>query len=147
VRHESIPVEDMTQAFAWHHLVAAEQAMICVFSKEHRKPLWSEFEHRLQIPAGKAVQLRLAVPPGQAANQIQLLLNDSPDGIGIANVSQSGGFLTVLFSANSKVKPGLAGNLIVEATAQKPANAENSKPQRPMSLGFLPAIPFEVVQP
>lgn len=147
VRHESIPAEGMTQAFAWHHLVAAEQAMICVFGKEHRKPLWSEFERRLQIPVGKTAQLRFAVPPGQAANQIQLALSDPPDGIGIADASQAGGFLTVRFSADSKVKPGLAGNLIVEATAFKPTDAANPKPQRPVALGILPAMPFEVVQP
>jgi hypothetical protein len=149
VRHDGVPAEDMTQAFAWHHFVPVQQTMLCVFGNEHRKPIWSEFERRLQIPVGKTAQLRFAMPPGQTANQIQLALSDPPDGIGIANVNQTGGFLTVRFSADSKVKPGLAGNLIVEATALKPTSAANpqAKPQRPVALGILPAIPFEVVQP
>jgi hypothetical protein len=149
LRHDGVPAEDMTQAFAWQAIVPVQQAMLCVIGKERRKPLWSEFERRLQIPIGKTVQLRLAMPPGQAANQIQLALSDPPDGIGIADVSQTGGFLTIRFSADSKVKPGLAGNLIVEASALKPTAASNpqAKPPRPMALGTLPAIPFEVVQP
>jgi hypothetical protein len=147
VLHEIIPAENMMQAFAWQAMVPAQQSLLCVFGKEHRKPLWSEFERRLQIPAGKTAQLRFAVPPGQAANQIQLELSDPSAGIAIANVSQDGGLLTVRFSADSKTKPGLAGNLIVAATALKPSGAANQKPQRPMALGTLPAIPFEVVRP
>jgi hypothetical protein len=108
VRHEAVPAEDMTQAFAWHRLVPAQQAMLRVLGNERRKPMWSTFENRLRIPVGGTALLRIEIPPGQAANQIQLALDDPPDGIVIADVSQADGFLTVRFSADSKVKPGLA---------------------------------------
>jgi hypothetical protein len=88
------------------------------------------------------------VPPGQAGNQIQLALSDPPDGIAISDVSQAGGFLQVRFTADSKIKPGSAGNLIVEASAFRPTAASDPQPKnkRPVVLGILPAIPFEVVQ-
>jgi hypothetical protein len=149
VRHDGVPAEDMIQAFAWHRLVPAQEAMLYIFGNERRKPMWSAFENRLQIPVGGAALLRLAMPPGQAANQIDLVLSDPPDGIGIKDVSQSGGFLQLRVTADRKVKPGLAGNLIAEASAIKPSSDANlqSKNKRPVSLGILPAIPFEVVHP
>jgi hypothetical protein len=149
VRHDATPAEDMTQAFAWHRLVPAQQAMLCVLGNERRKPMWSAFENRLQIPVGGSAPLRLAIPPGQAANQIDLTLSDPPDGIGITDVTQSGGFLQLRVTADRKVKPGLAGNLIVEASALKPPSSTDppAKINRPVPLGILPAIPFEVIQP
>ena len=55
--------------------------------------------------------------------------------------------LTILLRADAKVKPSLAGNLIVDAfvdgTPDKaPAKAKAN--QRRVPLGTLPAIPFEV---
>ena len=149
VRHTGVPAEDMMQAFLWRRLVPVEEAMLCVLGNDHRKPLWSTIENRLRLPVGGTVLLRLAMPPGQTGNQIQLVLSDPPDGIGIADVSQAGGFLAVRFSADRKVKPGLDGNLIVEATALKPPSASDPQPKnkRPVALGILPAIPFELVQP
>jgi hypothetical protein len=149
VRHTGVPAEEMVQAFAWHRIVPVQQALLAVFGDEHRKPLWSAVENRLQLPIGGSVLLRLELPPGQRGNQIQLALSDPPDGISIADVSQTGEVLQVHFSTDAKIKPALAGNLIVEASALKPAGASNpqAKPQRPVALGFLPAIPFDVVQP
>jgi hypothetical protein len=149
VRHSGVPAEDMTQAFAWHRLVPTQEAMLCVFGNDRRKPLWSPFESRLRLPLGGTVLLRLALPPGQSGNQIQLALDDPPDGIAILDVSQAGGFLQLRIGSDRKVKPGLAGNLIVEASALKPSGAldPQSKNKRPVPLGIIPAIPFEVVQP
>jgi hypothetical protein len=148
VRHAGVPAEEMIQAFSLHRIVPVQQALLSVTGDEHRKPIWSAVGNRLQLPVGGSVLLRLPVPAGQKENQIQLTLNDPPEGIAIANVSQSGGYLQIRLSADQKLKPGLAGNLIVEATALKPADTSHpqAKPQRPFSLGFLPAIPFEVVQ-
>jgi hypothetical protein len=95
------------------------------------------------------VQLRVALPPGQSGNKIQFALSDPPEGIGFTDVDQTGGFLQVRITADRKVKPGLAGNLIAEVSALKPPSTSDTqaKPPRPVSLGILPAIPFEVVQP
>jgi hypothetical protein len=148
VLHTAVPAEDMIQAFAWHRLVPTQTAMLWLVGNDRRKPLWSPQENRLRIPVGGTALLRLPVPQGQMGNQIQFMLSDPPDGIGITDVSQAGGFLQVRFSADPKVKPGLTGNLIVEASALKPNNATNPQPKspHPAQLGILPALPFEVVQ-
>jgi hypothetical protein len=147
VRHTGVPAEDMIQAFAWHRLVPAQEAMLCVFGNERRKPLWSAFENRARLPVGGTVLFRLAVPAGQSGNRIQLALSDPPEGIGIEDLSQAGGFLQFRIGADGKVKPGLAGNLIVEASALRPSGDSSPQPanKRPVPLGILPAIPFEVV--
>jgi hypothetical protein len=149
VRHTGVPAEEMVQAFAWRSLVPAQQAMLWMVGSGRQKPIWSATDARLRIPIGGTALFRRALPPGQAGNRIQLTLSDPPDGIAIADVSQAGGFLQARFTAGSKVKPGLAGNLIVEAAALKPSSDPDPKAKgnRPVSLGILPAIPFEIVQP
>jgi hypothetical protein len=148
VRHTGVPAEDMVQAFAWHRLVPTQQALLWVSGSERRKPIWSATVNRLRIPVGGTALFRLSMPPSQAGNRMQLTLSDPPEGIAIVEVNQTDGFLQVRFSADSKVIPGLAGNLIVEASALK-LNIDpdpQTKSKHPAPLGILPAIPFEVVQ-
>jgi hypothetical protein len=56
-----------------------------------------------------------------------------------------------LRSDAAKAKPGLKGNLIVNIfQGQAPAAATKNKKQanqRRASVGTLPAVPFEIVQP
>jgi hypothetical protein len=138
VRHEAIAADDRMQAFAWHHFVPAQQGLIWIVGKEHRKPLWTAPSYRLQIPAGRVAQYRLEIPKNLAGNQIKLALDDPPTGISLAEVKQSGEILQLSLRADAKLKPGVAGNLIVEASQQK----NNAKPT---PLDMLPAIAFEVV--
>ena len=135
------------QAFLWRRLVPVQEALLWVQGNDRRKPLWSAVENRLRLPAGGSALLRFPVPPGQMGNRIELALSDAPEGIAIAEVSQNGGVLQVRFSADRKLKAGLAGNLIVEASALKQPNPANLPPKnnRPAPLGMLPAIPFEIV--
>jgi hypothetical protein len=149
VRHIAVPAEDMMQAFLWRRLVPVQQGMISILGNDRRKPLWSAFENGLRLPVGGTTLLRFTVPPGQAKNQIQLTLNDPPQGISLGEVSQAGGFLQFRVAADSKVKAGSAGNLIVEAYAVAPPNASDpqQKSKKPVPLGILPAIPYAVVQP
>jgi hypothetical protein len=147
VRHAGVSAEDMMQAFLWRRLVPVQEALLWVQGNDRRKPLWSAVENRLRLPAGGSALLRFPVPPGQMGNRIELALSDAPEGIAIAEVSQNGGVLQVRFSADRKLKAGLAGNLIVEASALKQPNPANLPPKnnRPAPLGMLPAIPFEIV--
>jgi hypothetical protein len=48
----------------------------------------------------------------------------------------------------AKAKPGLKGNLIVNISAERvaqPANAKQPANRQRVSLGTLPAVPFEIV--
>jgi hypothetical protein len=140
VRREATPADDYIQAFAWHEAVPAQQCLVWVVGKNRNKPLWTATANRIAIPAGGTAQYQFEIPKGLADSAIKLALNNPPDGIGIANVKQTGTTVQLTLRADAKTKPGLAGNLIVDASAAKNGN-------KPYSLDTLPAIPFTVVQP
>jgi hypothetical protein len=151
VRHAGVPADDRMQAFAWHHLVPAQDGLVLVFGGGRRNSIWKVDDSRIKVPAGGTAQIRVGVPAAQLANQVTLALSDPPEGISIVDVSKANGALAVKLRADGKVKPGLKGNLIVEASMVRPRNAANPNPgpnaNRPVPIGTLPAIPFEVVQP
>jgi hypothetical protein len=138
------PAEDMMQAFAYHHLVAADHLLVLV-SEGAR----SRFPARLLDtppikirPGGNAV-VRFSIPRGAASDQLQLILNEPPAGISLKSSSITAEGATLVLHADSeKVTPGLRTNLIVEVF---PA-AKSGKPSR-FPLGTLPAIPVEVFRP
>ncbi len=67
-------------------------------------------------------------------------LSEPPEGIAIQSVSPDPDGLAILLRADAtKAKPGLKGNLIVEAFAEGAVNSSRRLP-----LGTLPAIPFEI---
>jgi hypothetical protein len=96
--------------------------------------------------------VQVAAPTGGFGNRFKLELNEPPDGITLGKVSPgSEGAEIELHSDAAKAKPGLKGNLIVDIFPGQGlvAAAKNKKKgnQRRASVGTLPAIPFEVVQP
>jgi hypothetical protein len=157
----AVPAEDMMQAFAYRHLVPAQEMKVAVSGRNmSRSPVRILGESPVRIPAGGTARVRIAAPALAFAGKIQLELSDPPDGIAIKNVSPSGaqygraywpgGAEIVLQCDAAKAKPGLQGNLIVNAFAdapELPGKAKTQAPQRRRPLGVLPAIPFEVVAP
>jgi hypothetical protein len=108
-------------------------------------------ERPLKLPAGGTAQLQLLLPPGafaqQAAERLHLELDTPPDGIVIESVSHTGKNLALRLRADaSKVKPGLTGNLIVDASLDVAADGKAQANSRRVPLGVLPAIPFEVME-
>lgn len=95
--------------------------------------------------------VRVLIPLGPLANQVQLALSEPPEGIAIQEVARVRDGLTIWLRADAdKVKPGLQGNLIVDAFIVRAATAGQTKQQaspRRQPLGTLPAIPFEIVRP
>ena len=77
--------------------------------------------------------------------------SEPPEGITLGKLSAaSEGAEIELRSDAAKAKPGLKGNLIVnilqgQALAATPKKKQGN--QRRATVGTLPAIPFEVVQP
>jgi hypothetical protein len=151
VRHIGVPADDMQQAFAWHHLVPSKEGLALVFGGGRRNPVWKIDDNRVKVPVGGTAQIHVGVPAAQLGNQVTFALSDPPEGISIAGVSKGNGTLDVLLRADGKVKPGVKGNLIVDASIIRPRNPANPNPgpnaNRPVPIGTLPAIPFEIVQP
>jgi hypothetical protein len=146
VRRAAVPAEDMEQAFAYHHLVAEDAWMVRVLGEGGGGLPWRPIDKPVRLPAGGAATVHLFVPPRFA--NVRMALNDPPDGVSIQSVTPAGdGVSIVLLAQAGKAKPGLKGNLILDAFREAAADsgAKQARPRQP--LGTLPAIPFEVVEP
>jgi len=147
VTRTAVPAEDMEQAFAYHHLVAEDAWMVRVIGEGARGVGWRPIERPVQLRSGGATPVNLFVPP-RFQKGMQLALNEPPEGISIQSVTpERDGVSLVLRVQADKAKPGLKGNLILDAfreVAPNPAAANQTR--RRQTLGTLPAIPFEIVE-
>lgn len=92
--------------------------------------------------------MRVASPAVRFVTNIQFELSEPPDGITLQPSSGSGDFIDVVVACDAaKIKPGLQGNLMLNASGERTnPKAQNAaaRVQR-VPLGAVPAIPFEVV--
>ena len=144
-----VPAEDMMQAFLYRHLVPAGELKAVVSGRAANTVVAILSELPVRIPAGGTAAVRMGVPAGKVFGQVHLELDEPPEGIAIAEESSTRqGTRIVLKCDAAKVKPGLKGNLIVNAFAVRSEGTPKEKPQprgRRTPLGMLPAIPFEIV--
>jgi hypothetical protein len=143
LQHLAVPAEDMMQAFAYRHLVAEKAWMIRIIGAgAARPPVRAASEKAVRISATGSAAVQVTVVP-RLAGQVQLSLNEAPDGITIVNVAPVNGGLAVTLRADpAKAKPGLKGNLILDAYVERP-DAKLAARRRQL-LGTIPAIPFEI---
>jgi hypothetical protein len=153
VVRQAVPAEDMMQAFAYRHLVPAQQWMLWASGRPAiRAALAILGPSPVKIPAGGTARVAFRVPGPAFLQRAQLDLDDPPDGIRLRDVAASAGTAELVLTADAaKIKPGLKGNLIVNAfLVPRPQANGKAKPQangQRTLLGPLPAIPFEVVAP
>jgi hypothetical protein len=153
VTRAAVPAEDMMQAFAYRHLVPARQLIADVVGAvPGRLPIRIVGATSVRIPVGGTGRIRVSVPTETRQNRITFQLSEPPEGISLESVSATlaGGSELLLRGDAAKAKPGLCGNLIVQAFAQRIQEAKPGQPSgnRPaIPIATLPAIPFEVVAP
>lgn len=142
VTRPATPAEDMTQAFAYHHLVPANELLLTVSGKARaRFPAQVLVKGPVKLRPGGTAQVRVAVARAANPAKLQFVLSDPPDGITLKDVALTAdGAVLTLHADGEKVTPGMRGNLIVEAFPAA-AKGANRAP-----LGTLPAVPFEVVK-
>jgi hypothetical protein len=140
-----VPADDMMQAFAYRHLVPARELKVALSSRYmQRSPVKIVDADPVKIPAGGSATVHVATRMGSYQDRLELKLNEAPEGIALQNVSTStDGVDIVLRSDAAKVKPGLEGNLIINILAR--GDRSDLKGKKSTTLGFLPAIPFQVV--
>lgn len=144
-----IPAEDMMQAFYYHHLVAEDAwvARVAAPGPGNRgSPAWKIMtDKRVQIPLdGSASPVKVFLPLGRYAPDVKLELNDPPEGIVIDKVGLYDNGVNIFLKNTGKAKPGLAGNLLVDAFIDLENTANVAAKKRRTALGLLPAIPFTV---
>ena len=148
VRRSAVPAEDMMQAFAYHHLVAAREwlAEVTGQPRPNARAAWRlESEKAVKLPVGGAATVRIALTAPRMADLIRLELNEPPDGIAIQSVETLREGVGIVLRVDAKTHAGLKGNLIVDAFMERAAPNAPQAARRRVPLGTLPAIPFEVV--
>jgi hypothetical protein len=146
LRRVAVPAEDMMQAFAYRHLVAEKEWMVRVNGPGAGVAVHPVADRAVMLASGGTAPLQVLVPP-RLMDGMVLLLNDPPEGISIQQVAPSPNGMSVLLHADSKVAPGLKGNLILDAFMDRIVTPQNGTPTKRRSLlGTLPAVPFEVTK-
>jgi len=146
----AVPAEDMMQAFAYHHLVPARDGMVVLAGYGGAgPPLKLIGQGPVKLPAGGTARVQLSAPKGAFAQQVRLELDEPPKGIAIQEVSPDPQGVAMVLSVDAgDAKPGLKGNLILNAFREFTPETKDGEPKAAKQrtpLGMLPAIPFEVV--
>ena len=153
VVHRASAAEDMMQAFAYRHLVPADNVKVTVLARGGtRVPARILMDGAAKIPAGGSVRVRVGLPVVRAFENVQLELSEPPDGVALRDVVVSeAGAEFVLEADGSKAKAGLRGNLIVTVSGERVPQPGGKQPgpaaRRRQPIGTLPAIPFEIIPP
>lgn len=140
-----VPAEDMMQAFFYRHLVPVRDLVVGVSGPARRLPAPRVMcELPLKIPAGGQATIPVGLMARAFPGTLQFELDAPPKGLALAQVrAVEGGAELVLASDVATAGPGLKGNLIVGIFSG--GGASGAREARRSLLGFLPAIPFEVV--
>jgi hypothetical protein len=148
----AVPADDMVQAFAYHHLIPAEGLRLAVVRRTvFRTPARILGEQPVRIPAGGSIRLRVQaqLPPNNLITTLHFELSEPPEGVQLRDSSPlEDGAEIVLQCDAAKAKAGLKGNLIVNVLGERQVTRPNgAAPNRQrVSLGTLPALPFEIVK-
>jgi hypothetical protein len=154
VRRRAVPAEDMMQAFAYRHLVPAQELKVTVTRRGiFRTPAVVTGAQPVKIPAGGTIRLgvQLSLPPNGVLGNVQFELSDPPEGVSLSSTATDQGDLGLILRCDpSKAKPGQRANLIVNILAERTPPSPGAKPQpnrQRVSLGTLPAIALEIIKP
>ena len=146
-----VPSEDMMQAFAYRHLMPSRELLVAVRRTQYpAPPIELAGGGPVRIPAGGTAQVQIKTPRRPGLQSIQLALSDPPKGVTLQDVTAVPGGLTFALKADGDAaRAGPADNLIVEAFTEMAGRGQSGKAanqKQRISLGVLPAIPFEIVQ-
>ena len=151
IRRTVAPVEDMEQAFLYHHWVPADDLWVALPSKRSPSGVQLTAAEPIQLKPGGSVDVVLTTPQGRSyPESMSFKLAEAMPGVSVRKKSFAENQLTLTFSAIPDVlqkigekeqwrepRPSVGGNFIVEM------EAENQQKQR-YSMGLIPAIPFKI---
>ncbi|MHC4565255.1 MAG: PPC domain-containing protein, partial [Planctomycetota bacterium] len=150
ISHTAVPADDVMQAFLYRHLVPAEEFVVLV-----QKARWGAPPVELlggspvRIPAGSSARVTLKTRKSQVLKQLRLVLSKPPEGLSLHGVKVVPEGLSFQIKVDKDtVRSGFADNLIIEAVREYRPKDKDGKllAKRRSSMGFVRAIPIEVVQ-
>jgi hypothetical protein len=146
----AFPADEMTQAFAYQHVVPTKDWAVFVTGSPAGKPPCTFVDAGVRIPAGGIGQARFLVGDGVDSRNLRFELSEPPKGITLQEpvpVGLTRGLIVPVKCDAEKVKPPLKGNLLFILSQENTyVNKKDKKlvTSRNM-IGMLPAVPFEVV--
>ena len=150
-RHPAVPADNVMQAFLYRHLVPTQELLVLVQKAKWRAPSIELAERGpIRIPAGGSAQVRIKTRRGSILKEMQLELNEPPEGLTLHDVTVVPEGLAFRLKADKDaMQSGFADNLIIEAFRNftpKQKGGKSSNQKRRYSMGVFPAIPIEIVQ-
>jgi hypothetical protein len=144
----AVPADDMMQAFIYRHLVPSRELVAAVRRRPPGLPATIAQSGPVRIPAGGRVEVLAKMPRHPKLREVSYELVDPPEGVTLRDASLgSRGLELELAADRDAVERGYEDNLIVEAYFMQEGRRDGGGGQRSrrVSLGMLPAIPFEIV--
>ncbi|MHC4062977.1 MAG: hypothetical protein ACYSUI_00530 [Planctomycetota bacterium] len=147
-----VPAEDMMQAFLYRHLVPSQELVVAVLRRRRGVPVTVASDSPVRIPEGGTANVLIKTPRRWRVRQREVVfeLDEPPEGVTLQDVTAVPKGLVLLLKADGDAaKAGFEDNLIVEAFTEFAGRKQRGKAlgqKRLVSLGVLPAIPFEIVQ-
>jgi hypothetical protein len=137
----ALPSDDMMQAFAYRHLVQAQELLtVAVGRIRYRSEPGVRTPVPIRIAAGGTARVELFLPTSGFLNDIKYDLITAPEGVSIKEATTDG---IVLQADASKAKPGRNGNLIIAASGSRSLPAAATQPAANafrVPLGAFPAV-------
>jgi hypothetical protein len=144
VAHMAVPADDLMQAFAYHHLVVAQDGKLQVAGKGALlRPLT---RGPVRIPLGGTARVRIAAP-GARLTDLKFEFADPVEGLSVKECVAGRDFVEVVIACDAaKIKQRREGNLVLHTIAERTikGKAAANRVQR-NAVGVVPAIPFEVI--
>ncbi len=143
VRHPAVPADEMMQAFAYLHMVPAQDLKVAVRrAPALRIPIRITSGNSVRIPMGgtAAVRVQIPLPPNGQIAGLKFELSDAPEGVAIRETTRVGNMTDILLECDAaKAKPGASGNLVLTVSGERAANRQR------VPMGVTPAVALLVV--
>lgn len=147
ITHRAVPADNVMQAFLYRHLVPTGELRVAVQPVRWRVPITEVLgEVPVRVADGGSTRVWLRAWRGHT-----LELRQAPKGVSIADVKMDRRGLSFELRVEKGALPvGYADNLLVEGFSEINARQARGRKKTPgkkqrNSIGFLPAVPFEVV--
>jgi hypothetical protein len=166
---QAVPADDVMQAFAYRHLVPAQDLKVTTIKRAAvRAPAAILSDLPVKIPLGGTARVRVTMPATRFFEKIRFELSEPPEGITVQDASSdqkdSGSRMPdrvpqrgssrlrypsavevpmdlLLQSDGARAKPGLRGNLIVEVSGERTPAAGKAKAKANRQRVVLGVLP------
>ncbi len=142
VRHAVVPADKMMQAFAYLHMVPAQDLKVAVRrAPALRIPIRITSGDSVRIPVGgtAAVRVQIPLPPNGQIAGLKFELSDAPEGVAIRETTRAGNMTEIVLTCDAKAKPGASGNLVLTVSGERATNRQR------IPMGVTPAVALIVV--